>query len=399
MLISNQADTKSKVKKQNNFILILFSLYFILTPFYLWKSGLPQISDFVMLLLVLINLANKNKKIYVSAHEKHSVIISFLFVYYIVMINIIWVLITGEYTFIKMSLFYIYNAIVFVTIIDIVNQYKHELLKFTLIGIVGAVLIQLFLFVIGIGNDYGGGRYILSFNNPNQLGYFAILILSIIVFVSYHISIKNIWYLLCILGPGVLVILSLSNAAIISYFGMLVGILISKNRRKVNKRYLTIVILAILLITVLLYTNTSIFHGNSLFQSFEQRLSKTSDKIAQTSDVRGYYRITEYPQYWIFGSGEGAFYRFRGSSLEFHSTLGNLQVSYGIIGLILFLALMIRAIVSNGYKGWYLLFFIMLYGLTHNGIRNSLLWILIALMSASQSLKSNDITNVKKIGV
>lgn len=95
---------------------------------------------------------------------------------------------------------------------------------------------------------------------------------------------------------------------------------------------------------------------------------------------RGYYRITEYPEYWILGAGEGAYLERFGRIMEFHSTLGNIQVSYGIIGLILFLKFLYLALKNNKFRDWYILFCILIYGITHNGIRNSLFWIFLALL-------------------
>lgn len=395
MTISNQINNKAVDKKSVKKILVLFSLYLILTPFYFWESGLPQISDLVMIIIIISNLINNKMTLTTSVQGKQSILISFMFILYVVSINFTWSFIMGEYIFIKSSLFYIYNFGVFITTVNLAHIYKDEFFKYIMIGIMGSLLTQLFMLFYGVGDNYGGGRYTLSFNNPNQLGYFAILIFGILVFLNFHIRIKTKWLLFGVVTTGVLSIISLSNAAIISYFGILTGLLIFKNGKRFEKKYLMLLITVALFVFFILYINTSIIHENTLLQSLETRLGSTSDKIARTSEVRGYFRITEYPQFWIFGSGEGAYYRFDGSSLEFHSTWGNLQVSYGIFGLILFITIMIKSIITSRYKCWYPLFFIMLYGVTHNGIRNSLLWILIALMSINYNSTSTKMSNIK----
>jgi hypothetical protein len=98
---------------------------------------------------------------------------------------------------------------------------------------------------------------------------------------------------------------------------------------------------------------------------------------------RGYDRIWKHPEYWIFGAGEGEYYRF-GVGMEFHSTLGNLQVSYGILGLGLFLIMLFLIMRHDRYQNAYIILFLMMYGLTHNGIRNTLLWILLGLLATSE---------------
>ena len=75
---------------------------------------------------------------------------------------------------------------------------------------------------------------------------------------------------------------------------------------------------------------------------------------------RGYDRLVKYSQYLLFGAGEGDYSRF-GYDIEIHSTLGNILMSYGIIGLLLFVTMIILAIQSNKWRDSYIIFFIFLY--------------------------------------
>ena len=132
------------------------------------------------------------------------------------------------------------------------------------------------------------------------------------------------------------------------------------------------------------YFNSEIIVSNQLYKSVANRIARVGSDRDDNLSGRGYDRLTKYPKYLVFGSGEGQSSRF-GYSIEFHSTLGNILMSYGIIGLVLYLTSVISAIRNNRWKDAYTVFFILLYGLTHNGIRNTLLWMLVASISISDA--------------
>src|SRR5699024_5619884 len=123
------------------------------------------------------------------------------------------------------------------------------------------------------------------------------------------------------------------------------------------------------------------FLENSLMIEGLQTRSRTVE--SKTSGIvteRGYNRLIEYPEYWFFGAGEGAYLQRFGINMEFHSWLGNSQVSYGIIGVLLFLKLLYLSIKKNNFHELYILVSVLVYGITHNEIRNSLLWILLSII-------------------
>ena len=83
----------------------------------------------------------------------------------------------------------------------------------------------------------------------------------------------------------------------------------------------------------------------------------------------------------MFGAGEGANYRFVGHGGEFHSTIGVVQLSYGMIGTLMFILLICISLKTHNFKWWFIIASILTYGLSHNGSRNSMFWILLVLMS------------------
>jgi len=94
---------------------------------------------------------------------------------------------------------------------------------------------------------------------------------------------------------------------------------------------------------------------------------------------RGYERILNYPEYLLFGAGEGEYTRF-GEQIELHSTFFNILFSYGIIGLSFFL-IAIRAIIKKASKQVvFLLIILVLYTLAHMTLRSPLFWLSLLLM-------------------
>ena len=96
---------------------------------------------------------------------------------------------------------------------------------------------------------------------------------------------------------------------------------------------------------------------------------------------RGYDRVLNHPEYLFFGAGEvdnSRFDSFLGG--ELHSSLANLLFSYGIIGVVLFLNIIIYIIKGNKFEYYYVLMPIFMYSLTHMGLRNPFFWIVLAIL-------------------
>lgn len=390
---SHELNTYSNLDK---FIFLLYTMYFILKPIYLWSSGLPQISDMILLLLILVYVIKKKFTIVIYFESKKFLMIGMLFVLYVVLINSVWVLILNTADiFIITSLFYVYNFIVVVLVLVLYSDYKEKIIEVTYKATLISVFIQVFMFFVGGG--FLGGRMTVGFNNPNQLGYYALLVTTILMFSSKRITVKTEMFVMGLISSLILAAASLSKATIISIVCCVFIFFFTKNENKRFKRNFTIIVVVSAILIIYIYQTTSIIQNNQLFQSVQNRINAVGSDSDDSFAGRGYERITEHPEYWIFGAGEGEFPRLGFGSHELHSTLGNIQVSYGIIGLILFLRFMYLGLKNDKYRSWYIIIVIMTYGLTHNGIRNSLFWILLALI-ASQNKYTSHMKNQKIIG-
>jgi len=375
--------SKNKYKLKDKLIFLLYSLYFILKPFYFWKSGLPQISDFILVLLMIVYFISN--KFSISFNKRNVVFLKngLLFVTWIIFVNGIWALrLQTTESFILQTLYYLYNFLTASIVVSLYSQYKEKIIEITYKSVLLSVIIQTVNYFVNGG--FSGGRITGSFNNPNQLGYYSLLMIAFLMFISYHLKVSFKWFIIVIILSMILNFASLSKAAIISSLGLVFLYFFSKNKNKSFKRKLILILIFVLLLSVVIYNTTQIIQNNSLINSVQRRIQNIGKDSDDNLEGRGYYRIYEYPEYWLFGAGEGEYSRFRYGEIEFHSTLGNIQVSYGLVGILLFINLMRLALKNDRYRSWYILFMIMLYGLTHNGIRNSLFWILLALMASVQ---------------
>ncbi len=377
--------TKNELNMVDKLILFFYSLYFILNPIYLWSSGLPQISDLSIIFSIIIYTFYRKFTFKITEEIKPILLVGLLFVVWIIFINLIWIFrLQTIDNFLVSTFFYIYNYFLLFFVIALVNHYKNILFKVTYISVIISVIIQFLIYIISGGGD--GSRQVGFLNNPNQLGYYSLLILAFLIFFSSKLDIKFYWFMLAMVSSIILILASLSKAAIVSMLGLLILYLFVKNKKKKLKKKYVVCLALILALGFSMYKATDFFQENQLMNSVQERVDSIGEDADDNLEGRGYDRLYDHPEYWITGAGEGAYYRFSKNNFELHSTLGNLLISYGIVGLSLFVLMVLFALRNDRFRSTYIVLFLMVYGLTHNGIRNSLLWILLALI-ASYTIK------------
>lgn len=375
-------EIKNEKRFSDKIVLFLFCLYFILKPFYLWSSGLPQISDCVFVLLLLFYIIKKKLIVSFYSRSKGFLLAGLGFVIYVMIINTVWaLLLDGSVEFFITSAFYIYNYAAGFMVLALFQEYDDILYKHIYSSVLISTFIQLALYLTSGG--FEGSRALAFFNNPNQLGYHNLLILGYLVMIEQRNKLNPLLFILGVIASSILCFSSLSKAAIIAYSGMMLFFMVICLVTKASDKRLLIYLLVIILIfTAVYFINREAITSNQLYISVMNRISRVGLDKDDNLMGRGYYRLMNYPQYLIFGAGEGEYVRF-GYNMEFHSTLGNILMSYGIIGLFLYLSSIVFAAKTNRWKNAYIIFFILLYGLTHNGIRNTLFWMLVALINGA----------------
>lgn len=350
---------------------ILLYLYFITAPLYFISSGLPQMSELIMSLIFLLNILNIINIIF----SKYSVSYSPFFIYVIV-INLFFFYYTQDSTFILSSLFYVFNWIVVCLIIYLIITNEKKYLKTILYACMTSGVVQILLSLI-VPSD--STRNTILFNNPNQLAEYAVMIVVLVLYCNTRLKGKTrINY--TIMGIGLyLGYLSASKAGMISLLVISILFLILNSRSFFEKALSILISISLLVITYLVFSDSRLMYGiNSQIDLIMTRFNHNKNHDEGIFLDRGYDRIIDFPEYIIFGSGEGYLERFD-TNIELHSLFGTLLFSYGIFGLIFFMFILIFIVVKLPFKSYYLLIGPLLYTVTHQGLRETMLWILIAL--------------------
>jgi len=367
MLKLNQ---KAEVNMMNSIILFLWGIFIILRPFYLFKeSGIPQIADYVMVLIIGLEFISSDlklkKEIYPNVKD------FFYFVSYIIFINFIWTLITGDTSILRNSIFYFYNFLVFTALLVTYSKVKEKLIMVMSYSIFITIILQTVLsfFYLEI---FSGFRKTLFFNNPNQLGYFAVLCAVIFFIISQDIKIKDIYQVLFYLSTMYLVVLSLSKAAILGFAIFLVYLF--------KKRFMVLLFISILLMVVYPVVDGEM----KLLSNLESRMSSLGLESDDNLAGRGYDRIINHPQYLLFGAGEGSNKRFESKlyGRELHSGPGTIFFSYGLVGFILFLKVLYGLFKPLHKNCSYVLYTLPVFfiSLAHQSFRWPLFWMLMAIV-------------------
>ena len=148
---------------------------------------------------------------------------------------------------------------------------------------------------------------------------------------------------------------------------------------KVKILLISLIILAV----YLLFFDNSIYQKNGILYLFRNRLDRIwLESDSSLGDGRGYNRIFEIGSNLLWGMGEGGYYRFDTmSGHETHSSYVAIFVSYGIFGFLLWIKTIAGLLFTynrNKLLSFCLFSGIFLYWITHQGLRNTVFWLLIA---------------------
>lgn len=351
-------------------------LYVILTPFMLLPSGLPQPADFVFL-ATGVPLLLVYRAVYPG---RYGIVMRLLgyWVVYVALISLFYAITAADVEILWNPLFYAYNALICAVLIRFYVLFGKPVIAWITHGVAISILLQTFLAVFVVKSI--SGRATLFFNGPNQLGYFIVLGAAIFLFGGYVLKLPG-WYVAIVVGACLfLCALSISRAgaSAILFLGLVYSL---------KKPGMMIGIILILL---------ALLQFGGFAENVEKKfVARTSAERLAQDKGRGYDRMWNHPEYLFFGAAEGANYRFesrlntsqlfksRGArQLEdqiggkaMHSTPGTLLFSYGIPGTIILTLFCIACMRGAGLLQLLLWMPILIYGLTHQGLRETFFWI------------------------
>jgi hypothetical protein len=300
------------------------------------------------------------------------------FTLWVCLVDYTWVLVMGSYTlfgpdsFVLFPLYYIHNALIFLVALVLYRRFGDLFLRVTVFAVMTTVFAQALLAIIlGIG----GARGVVFFNNPNQLGYYALLAATLIALTHRRLQLRLVTSSLTLVCCGVLAMISASRAAAGGVAVLLVFMLFS------NPKILVAACLA----------GAAVVSGvgpvaDAIEASQDSVLNRSAHSDASFFQERGYDRIWRNQQYLLLGAGEGGLSRFDDTAyvknMEIHSSAGTILFSYGIVGSLLFLVFTWRLIRGARARLVITLLPPLLYTGAHQGLRFTMLWIVLAVFVA-----------------
>jgi hypothetical protein len=362
---------RSKRRSPLDASMILWTLYLLSFPFYMIKSGLPQPSDFVIVLLAPVVLRTWKGNLFRSALPPLRALLAFFG--YVVLVDLGYSValnawdISPKEGFVLTPTFYLFNGLVFLVAMVLYQRNPQRFVKVTLNAVLASVVLQAFL--SAFVHRHAEGRATLFFNNPNQLGFFAVLSASILTFGRRQLGLSTTWISAGLVACAYIALLSASKAALgaIGILG-LAGLVANPKT----------ILLAGLALAVMILTVQPVMDA---LQAAQNRLQHP-DKYGMV-ESRGYDRIANHEEYWLFGSGEGDYQRFADTTVigshELHSSGGTLFFCYGIVGSLLFLRFLWKCLQGSPFRWWFMLVPAFAYGMFHQGLRFTLLWVLLAM--------------------
>jgi hypothetical protein len=357
-------------------------VYLAASPFYVIQSGLPQPADVFMAVIILTILTGYFVRIPL---HRDLYLVAATFLALVAIVNWFWYTQYPHLKFLLSSVFYLYNFAVVVAVLTLAKEFGSSFLAATRAGLIASVLVEL-VFILFLP-ELRGIRATGTFNNPNQLGYWTLLTGACWLSLKSspasgspdaRLSAFDVGLLFAV---GYMAAHSLSKAAMVSFLALF-GIGLCFQGTGIRMKVAIALALAAGVTSLVVSSDlaeTLLTEG--LTAQVVDRFEGIGEQEDDSLEARGYDRIWKYPEYLLYGAGEGAYQRFL-HDVEMHSTFGTVLFSYGIGGLALFLGLL--WMIFRRAELRHLAYFLpaCLYGITHQGLRFTLLWVFLGLVFA-----------------
>ena len=361
---------------------------FILSPIYLWRSGLPQVSHIVMALaMILMLILSKWKK-------TKPGIIGFIFAVWAFIVNGVFYMMYYDSHFLFSGLYYLFNVCVWNHCVSVCFR-RHNLLLVIWRILWVELLLEGMVVFLGLGRVLDE-RSLGTFNDPNQLSHWVVWAVVLITSLGWYLHHKWLYGFIALIYANAILLFSASRSGTLGlltlwvmYFIVAAKAIFKRTllrqfpRAGIGRLYPVLFTFASVCLIVLIL----IPWGNSVFEVsyseisrefvfFLQRWQREIQNLDLFWEERGYVRLWRFPQYLVLGSGEGAHYRWGGIPVEIHSTLAGALFYYGLVGFVLLLIFLYEIWRRQPSRWFKLVFFApLVYSLGTYNLRNTFFWI------------------------
>ena len=320
----------------------IFLAAVFLKQFYLFGSGGFQIGDLMFVLAFIGVLLSKKMDFRIAKADFPFA----LFVVLTIFINLLHFALFNDSSFLMPCAYYTFNLMIILSFRYIGSDERFLSALFRLIRFI--YIFQLILYFTNAGRWYDASRYMGTFNDPNQYGFY---ILSL--YFMAHLIGQAIKKRVTILDDALVLMLlisSLSTGMLLGY-GFLVATKYIFLPLKSGMRIGVIKTIASVGLVVILGVIALVVPADgSSTSKVEVAAGRVLEKISKLTDFsvdsdysesivldRNLDKIILYPEEMIFGSGEGGWSRFEGArnDHEIHSTWLGILFCYGIAPFVL----------------------------------------------------------------
>jgi hypothetical protein len=365
-------------------VLFVWGLFLFSVPFYVAQSGVPQPSSLLIFVVVTMALRRWDGKLEKRTYSAFRVLV--WFVLWVCVVDYGWSLATmkwGLEDYVLYPMYYIYNLAIFLVASVLHRDYGDRFLRATISALSASLVLQVAASFVVSGENYRGSVF---FNNPNQLGYYALLVACIVALSQPRLKLSVLRVSALLLGCAYLALVSASRAAVGGILILLAVLTITN--RKVLAGVLVAAVAALLIGAPV----------SKVMEGTEKRMEQRKDE--DVLETRGYDRLWNYKEYVLVGAGEGDFERFTDNpekSKEIHSSAATVLFCYGIVGSVLFLLFVAQVMRAVPWRSLLILVPILSYTVTHQGLRFSILWVVLAIALAS-NVRSSTVAQKKRVG-
>lgn len=356
-------------------IALLIALGFFLSQFYLWSSGLPQLSH-IIIILAIIAYFTKSKKLKYSSALQALVIFST----YAYAVNMAFLIIEfGDTSYIVSLMYWIFNLMVFAVMTSLDDVSIQAFIRYLKFFIPLSLVLSILIWAIGGGRYDFAPRYNGFFNDPNQMAFWILsaCAMSFIIFDKNYI--KIIIYALSVF----IILLTMSRSATIGLAVLTLGLILQQKGRIEQK--IILVLLAACCVGIAGYILYKYGYLDNIITRFTEGVDEEDKQISD----RGLDHLLNYPKYSILGAGQGGYSRFSETGHEVHSTWFGIAFYYGLTGLILFLYFLSKIFKRLSMAEKVILLGPMFYGFSTYNARTLAFWILIVVFYFAKEAKEN----------
>lgn len=381
--------------KTEHWISIILAIGFFCKQFYLFSSGSIQIGDMLLAFGSLVCVAKYGLRV-------QSIDFPLLiFTICTIVINSIYYITYSEISFLLSSIYFVFNTVL------VISAYRNMIgsqsfQDFVVKAFKAAILLQFLIFLSGRGRWYGiSSRYMGTFNDPNQYGFYIISAFFCIYIISSALQKKKV-HIVWPMIVTVEIIFSASTGMLVCWGFFLVTYIIGLGGDTGFSKKKVIILIAYVVGVITLIISwpfiLRLFENSSLFilRRLRYRLEANSGQgklLEGYLKDRGLRRILIKPEYFLYGSGEGNWIRFAGISgeiNELHSTVISLAYCYGVAPYLFFIIWVKNNVRRINLKVLFVYLALLVEAFTLVNHRQPVFWLLISLGSLSEMKRENE---------